>query len=421
MKKLDAYLLFLILAAVEALAFSLIFTVNLVYQVEQVGLSPLQLVLVGTALEITVFTFEIPTGIVADVYSRRLSVIVAMVVMGLGFIVEGSFPVFAGVVVGQMLWGFGYTFTSGARNAWLADEIGEEPAAKAYLRAAQVANIAALIGTGFSVALGSIALTLPIILGGVIFIVLGGFLALFMPEMGFKPTPRAERSTWGHMAETFREGVQAIRVRPALITILIVMLIMGAHSEGFDRLWAAHLLRNITLPSLGGLKPVVWFGVIRAAGMLLALGPAEVLHRRLETSSLRMLAWALMILNGIILAMVALYALAGSFVVALIALLITNPLRSLIGPLDTAWINRGLDSQTRATVLSMSEQVWSLGELMGGPIIGAVGEWYGLRAALLGSALMLIPALPLFGRSLINGQPEMQNDRDPQSAPIPVE
>ena len=405
MKKFHAYPIFLILAAVEALAFSLIFTINLVYQVQQVGLNPFQLVLVGTALEITVFTFEIPTGIVADVYSRRLSVIIAMALIGVGFIVEGSFPVFAGVIAGQMLLGLGWTFTSGARNAWLADEIGEEPASKAYIRAAQIGNIFALIGIGLSVALGSITLTLPIILGGGVFLLLAGFLALFMPETGFTPTPRAERSTWGHMADTFREGAQAIRVRPTLITILIVMVIFGAYSEGFDRLWTAHLLKNFTLPSLGTLKPLVWFGIIRAASMLLALGPAEILHRRLETGNLRALAWALMIINGIVVCTIAVYALAGNFLVALIALLITNPLRSLVEPLDTAWINRGLDPQTRATVLSMNGQAEALGELTGGPILGRIGLIYGLRAALIGSALMLIPALPLFGRSLRTPRP----------------
>jgi DHA3 family tetracycline resistance protein-like MFS transporter len=52
------------------------------------------LVLVGTVLEPSVFIFEIPTGIVADVYSRRLSIIIGQVLIGLGFMVEGLFPVF---------------------------------------------------------------------------------------------------------------------------------------------------------------------------------------------------------------------------------------------------------------------------------------------------------------------------------------
>src|SRR6185436_6139344 len=94
LKKLGAYRLFMILAAVEAMAYNLIWTVNLVYQVAVLRLSPLRLVQVGTALEITVFLFESPTGIVADVYSRRLSVIISMALTGLAFFVETSVPVF---------------------------------------------------------------------------------------------------------------------------------------------------------------------------------------------------------------------------------------------------------------------------------------------------------------------------------------
>src|SRR5207247_1453190 len=124
-----------------------------------------------------------------------------------------SVPVFGAVVAGQMLWGFGYTFSSGARIAWLADEIGEERAAKAYMRATQIAQGFALIGIALSVALGSINLALPIRVGAGVFIGLGFFLIVFMPEQGFTPTPRGERSTWGHMAQTAREGWGAIRVR----------------------------------------------------------------------------------------------------------------------------------------------------------------------------------------------------------------
>jgi len=92
----------------------LVFTVNLLYLATVVGLSPLQLVLVGTVLEATCFLFEVPTGIVADLYSRRLSIIIGFLLIGAGFILEGSVPTFAAVLATQVLWGIGYTFTSGA-------------------------------------------------------------------------------------------------------------------------------------------------------------------------------------------------------------------------------------------------------------------------------------------------------------------
>src|SRR4030042_2667935 len=98
----------------SALLFSVIVTVNLVYQATVVGLNPLQLVLVGTMLETVSFLFEVPTGIVADVYSRKLSVIIGLLLIGLGFTVEGLFPFFSAVLIAQVIWGIGFTFVSGA-------------------------------------------------------------------------------------------------------------------------------------------------------------------------------------------------------------------------------------------------------------------------------------------------------------------
>src|SRR5687767_1559114 len=127
LRKWDAFQTYLFLRAFATFAFTTTFTVSMVYQVQAVGLNPLQMVLVGTTLEIAAFLFEIPTGVVADVYSRRLSIIIGYALMGVGFIFYGI-PTFAMVLFAQVLWGIGYTFTSGATDAWIVDEIGIERA-----------------------------------------------------------------------------------------------------------------------------------------------------------------------------------------------------------------------------------------------------------------------------------------------------
>ena len=85
-KKFDAYPVYLILEGASALFFTMVFTVNMVYQATVVNLNPLQLVLVGTVLETTAFLCEVPTGVVADVYSRRLSVIIGIFLLGVGIV-----------------------------------------------------------------------------------------------------------------------------------------------------------------------------------------------------------------------------------------------------------------------------------------------------------------------------------------------
>lgn len=341
-----------------------------------------------------------PTGVIADVYSRRLSIIIGMFVMGLGFVVEGSFPFFAPILLAQVIWGLGYTFTSGATEAWIADEVGEEQAGKAFLRASQIGAIGSLLGIGAGTLIGTLGVNIPIVLGGLGVMGVGLLLIIIMPETGFKPTPREDRNTFQSMAHTFKSGLRVVRGKPALINILTIGLILGLYSEGYDRLWAAHLLENITLPTIGHLQPVVWFGIIRAVGMLLGLGVTEFTRRRVDTAKHGPVARAvLLLITGMVAGLLA-FALTGNFVIALLALWGFSSLRQTVGPLYTTWVNQHAESSVRATVISLSSQIDALGQILGGPIVGAIGLALGIPVSLTICAVVLATALPLLIRTI---------------------
>ena len=119
-RRFGPYSVYLTLAFVYGLATATIFTVNLLYEFEIAKLSPLQLVLVGTVLETSYFLCQVPTGALADLYSRRLSVILGVVIIGLGFVLEGLVPNFWVIAGSMVFYGVGATFMSGAQEAWLA-------------------------------------------------------------------------------------------------------------------------------------------------------------------------------------------------------------------------------------------------------------------------------------------------------------
>ncbi len=399
-KKLPAYAVYLILEGASALFSTMVFTVNMVYQVTVVNLNPLQLVLVGTVLETTAFLCEVPTGVVADVYSRRLSVIIGIFLIGAGFVLQGAIPLFSVILLSQVVSGVGYTFTSGATQAWIADEVGEANAGRAFLRGAQVSQLGALVGIVASVSLASIQVNLPIVVGGGLMVALGVFLALVMPERGFAPTPSEGRTSWGAMAHTLRNGMQLVRRRPAFITILSIGGIYGMFSEGFDRLWTPHVLENFTLPSLGKFQPVVWFGIINAVSMLLTLVVTELARQRLDTNSHLSVARALFAINTVLIAGIVAFGVAGHFALALATLWIISPLRRMNAPIYTAWVNQRLDPKVRATVISMSSQADALGQIIGGPIVGVIGKAVSVRAAIVVSGIVLSPALLLYARTM---------------------
>lgn len=398
MKRLNATPVYLIFSGASALFFTIVFTLNMVYQAEMVGLSPLQLVLVGTTLELACFLFEIPTGVVADVYSRRLSVIIGTALIGIGFLIEGSTPTFEAVLLAQVAWGIGATFISGAGDAWIADEIGEERAGPAFMRGAQIGQLLTLPGIAIAVLLGKVGLNVPVLAGGGLFLGLAIFLALYMPETGFKPAPREDRTSWGRMSATLRDGVGLVRVRPLLVAILLVSLAYGVYSEGFDRLYTPHLL-SFDRPDVLGLDTPGWFGLIGAVEALLALGATEIARRRLRLEDGRAVSRALGWLYGGVALFTLLFGLAGGFPLALAAYWATRVLRGVSGPIYTAWLNQHTESSVRATVFSMAAQTNAFGQIAGGPAVGAIATAGSLRLALALAGLLLTPVLVLIGRA----------------------
>lgn len=395
----SAYTVYLILEGSLAVCMSMIFTASSLYQVSVANLEPLQLVLVGTTLELAVLLFEVPTGVVADIYSRRLSVLVGIVLIGVGFILEGSIPLFTTILLAQVVWGVGYTFTSGATQAWISDEIGEEAAGQAFLRSNQLGQFGALLGIVAGMLLGSISINLPIIVGGALIVVLGVILALIMPETGFTPTPRQERSTWENMLHTFRAGMAVVRKRPALLTILGIGLFYGLYSEGFDRLWTKHMVDGIGFPAIGALQPVVWLGLMRAGGMLLSVGAVELVRRRIQTDRHQSIAQAMLAITCLLILGLFIFALAPAFGLAVLAYWLIYITRNLIEPLYTAWVNQRLDSRVRATVISMSGQVDAIGQVAGGPLVGLIGSMFSVQAAIALTGFILSPVLALLART----------------------
>jgi MFS transporter, DHA3 family, tetracycline resistance protein len=404
-RRSDPIRVWYLLKGASALGDTLVWVLAPVYFVTTVGMSPLQLVLVGTFMELTVFLFEVPTGIVADVYSRRLSTVIGFLVMGVAIAFVASIPEAWAVIVGWSVWGFGYTFTSGATDAWLADEIGVENVRPVYLRSAQISRVVALFAIAASVGLGLIALWLPILVGGAVIFATGLGLVFLMPERGFRPARRDEaESALRTMARTGRSGARLVRRTPLLLLILAISASWGAWSEGYDRLAEAHIIRDVGLPSFAGLSFVVWFGVISAASLILALVVAKPANRHLERASRLTITRVLLALDLLLVASVVVFGLAGTFWLALVAMLATNVARSIAMPLFMSWLNQSIsDSSVRATVMSITNQADAVGQWTGGPAIGAIGNAFGIRAALVTGAFLLTPAVALYGRALRHG------------------
>ncbi len=374
-------------------------TVNMVFMVEVAGLDPLQMVLVGTVLEGSVFLFEIPTGVVADAVSRKLSVIIGHVMIGVGFLVLALFPSFAFILLSQVIWGIGWTFISGAYAAWLSEEMGVERANEAFLRGSQISHAAAFFGIGGAIALAHISLQLPILVGAVGVIGLAVAMCFLMRESGYEPTADGERETWQVMRRTFRSGVTEIRSRPVLVVMLGITAVFGMFSEGIDRLFTPYLIESFEFPKLAGLGSVTWWGIIAAVSSLVGLAATTVARRRVDLDDQAKLTWILGLLLIAISLLVLLIANLSGFMLVLGCYWLVGGLRSAYGPLVTAWLNRLLPAQSKATLFSMYGQSDAVGQTVGGPVIGALAKYVSIAFALGTSAVILLPSLPLYRKA----------------------
>ena len=360
-------------------------------------MTPFQLVLVGTVMEATILIFELPTGIVADSVSRKRSVAIGVTITGAAFVLEGAIADVTTILIASILWGFGWTFISGALDAWITGEVGDAEGREAILRSRQWSRGGAVVGIVLGGALGLVSIRLPLLLAGFLLAVVGLSLLALMPEHGFVPTERDQgwRAT---MASTLTEGIASLRGRPLLLTLLIAAVVGGMASEGFDRLWEAHFILDIGLPDLSVESAIAWIAAIRIVSLLLGIASIQAVRRRVDFNKHPNVSVALAVIVSVRMIGMAVFALAGGFWLALAFYLVGRQGAAAEGPIYTAWLATSVPQNVRATVLSMWGQLDAIGQVVGGLIVGFLASSVSISAALGVSAALLAPLVVLFLR-----------------------
>jgi len=416
MRNPQAYRLYLVLRFFLALP---AWVVVALYLVQTAKLDPLELVLMGTVMEAAVFLFEVPTGVLADLVSRRLSVGIGWLLQGGAWALVGATTEFGVILAAWVIWGIGATFESGAFQAWITDEVGPENVGRAFIRGTQAGYAGGILGLLAGLGIATVDIRAAILGAGAITALMGVVALTVMPETGFTPTGRQGRTRRRATLDTAGRGVRLIRRVPALLLLVSATVFAGAATEGFDRLSEAHLLRDIGVPSFLGSYPLWWFAVLSIAGMVIGLVAANLLVSRVESPNAARMARVLFLLSALELLAGLGFALAGMFAFALAALLAYGLARSLVYPVYMTWLNQSIDDPSvRATVNSIASQADAIGQTAGGPVVGAIGKAISLPAALVSSALFVTPALALFGRAVRHHGAGPELDELPATAEV---
>lgn len=367
--------------------------VTSLYLVVEANLSPLQLVSLGTAQGLTVILFEIPTGVVADNYSRKWSIVVAHVLMGIGMLTTGLVTSFPALMLTQMLWGLSWTFSSGADVAWLTDELDQPNETGRLLGvAARWGQIGAAVGLVFFGLLAWLnSLSTAIVLAGALMLVLGGYVAIRFTERRFVPS---DRSAIRGFRTTLKSGLKFARSDQSIMLVLTVTFLVNGADEAFARLIPKGLI-DLGLPIEP--DPMLWLTTLGLVTLGIGAITLRLVENRLQgEASLRILYLAACLLGG---TGILLFGFAPNHIIGMAGVIVVHGIAwNVARVVATIWINERAENQVRATLQSFLSQAENLGEVSIGFGLGVVAQMVNIPSAMLGSAIFAAAAAVLILR-----------------------
>jgi MFS family permease len=384
---------YLLLTLLTTLAASFIWGINTLFLLDA-GLSNTEAFAANAFFTLGQVIFEVPTGVVADTRGRRFSFLLGAATLLLSTVLYFAMwqihaPLW-GWAIASILLGLGFTFFSGATEAWLVDALAASgftgTLESVFGRAQTVAGGAMLTG---SVLGGVIAQATDL---GVPYLIRAAMLGVtlviafrFMHDLGF--TPKRDATALGNIRHVVRGAVDGgLRNRPVRWLMLAAPFTAGVGIYAFYAMqpYLLELYGDKTAYGVAGLAAALVAGAQIVGG--LAVSKVRRFFRR-RTDAL--------ILGGILnVILLAFIGITTSFAVALVLLAVWCLAFAVVSPLRQAFINGLIPSQQRATVLSFDSLMGSAGGVLAQPALGRVADVYSYGASYIVSAGIFAFAVP---------------------------
>jgi MFS family permease len=411
---------YLVLLLGNTLAASFIWGINTLFLLDA-GLSNLEAFAANAFFMAGMVVFEVPTGVVADTWGRRLSYLLGTLTLAVTtFLYWGlwltSAPFWTWAIVSALL-GLGFTFFSGAVEAWLVDALGYAGYTGSleliFGRGQMVGGIAML---GGSVAGGVIAqatsLGVPFLLRGGVLLTMFALAYVLMQDLGFTPAPEANplRATRNVLNASIDHGLRNPPVR------WVMLAAPFSTGVGF---YVFYALQPYLLELYGDEKAYSVAGLAAAAvaAAQIAGGWAAPRIRGLfakRTTALILAAFA----NVLVL---VLLGVAPAFWLGLLLVIVWGLIFSAERPIRQAYLNGMIPSQQRATVLSFDSLMGSAGGVVVQPVLGRAADVYTYAASfVVGGAIQLFSVPFLIASRRERSPADTAEDRLVPAAPDAV-
>ncbi|HET9260098.1 MAG TPA: MFS transporter [Acidimicrobiia bacterium] len=373
---------YLSLILLQTLAASLIWGVNTLFLLDA-GLSITEAFVANAAFTAGMMIFEVPTGVIADAWGRRASFLLGagtLLVSTVAYL--GLWYIDAGIgwwIVTSAFIGLGFTFFSGATEAWLVDALtatGYSGAIEEVFGKGQTAvGFATLLGTIGGGFLAQISLGVPYIARSVLLFALIVAAYLWMHDIGYTPVRGASvRAAVTHIVSASVE--HGWRNRPVRLFMLAAPFATGVG------IWVFYAFQPYVLELFGDPEAVYLSGIAAAVyAVAQMIGGASVnwARRRFETRTAVILSQIAFGAFGLVIVGLAeWFDVPIGFWVAITFLGGIALSGSIAAPMQQAYMNEVIPSAQRATVLSFSSLMGSAGGVVIQPALGKVADVYSL-------------------------------------------
>lgn len=419
----DVQRTYITLVLLQTLAASLIWGVNTLFLLDA-GLSITEAFVANAAFTAGMVIFEIPTGVIADAAGRRVSFILGaatllvttMAYLGLWYY-EAN--IWWWILVSALI-GLGFTFFSGATEAWLVDALDatgfDEPVEMVFGKGQTTTGAATLVGTIGGGFLASINLGVPYAVRSLLLIAVIVAAWRSMHDIGFEPHRE------GSVSEEVKTILKASITHGFRNPPVRMFLLAAPFSFGIG-IWVFYAFQPYLLELFGDPNATYLAGIAAAVFALaqMAGGSSVGLVRRRFKSRTTVLIGAIVIgtLAIVGVGLAEQLATPAGFWIAIALLTVTALLWALAGPLQQAYLNAVIPSQQRATVLSFASLTGSAGGVVSQPLLGKAADIYSLGTGYMIAGALYLLQLPFILKVRGMGLPADHTAREVE--PIPEE
>ena len=384
---------YLVILLLNTLAASLIWGINTLFLLDA-GLSNMEAFAANAFFTAGFVLFEIPTGVIADLRGRKLSYLLGVMTLAIStliylFMWRVSAPFWAWAL-SSLLLGLGFTFFSGAVEAWLVDALAytgfKDKLETVLAKGEIVEGSAMLVG---SVAGGFVAqmtnLGVPYIVRAALLVLNFIFALILMKDLGFKP------SKGKHLTKEVK-NILAGSIKYGLGNRPIRWMMLAAPFTGGVTIYAFYAMQPYLLELYGDEKAYGIAGLAAAIvagaqilGGLIVPYIGRVFRKR---SSVILIAYAVSVV------VLALVGLVPNFWVVVTLLMLWGLMFAAVTPVRQAYLNALIPSEQRATVLSFDSLLGSTGGVVIQPVLGKAADVWGYPVSYVFSAGFQALAIP---------------------------